>query len=236
MNNVKKGIWSLIPNYEVLILLAKSKGVSFIIFDLEHGGWSIEDLPLPIRYLRSINISSIIRIGSATQELIQKSVDCDPDYVQISGLESTLDYSKATERFHSKPKGSRGYSPWSFNSIFSQSSDPAKLILQVESKDAINNFINFVSSTDQKPNHIFIGRYDLSCSLNVPGELTHPLVADNFHKIFDFCTNSGISVSTICLDAAEYAKFKRLKLNMISISSDRQIILEGLDSLTRSLT
>ena len=228
---MKKGIWSLIPDLDILMLLTRIKDLSFIIFDTEHGGWSYSDLPFPIQFLKAKNIESVIRIGSADQIVIQQAIDCNPDFVQVSGIESVNDYEETLRKFSKKPYGSRGFSPWSYNSIFKDSEKSPKLILQVESEIAINSVMNLKSEIKEKVEHIFLGRYDLSASLGMEGQLTTSLVSEKVDKIYDYCVKNSISISTVCTDVFEFEKFRELNFDMLSVSSDRQVILNGLQSL-----
>lgn len=82
---------------------------------------------------------------------------------------------------------------------------------------------------------LFIGPYDLSQSLGVPGQIDNPLVQEEMLKIIKKCAEKGISVGTF-VDTKENAlKWKSLGVKYISYSVDMGIFYDAAKSIVEML-
>ena len=131
-------------------------------------------------------------------------------------IKSTINY------FYTPPKGSRGYSPYSYPAIKEsksgiESSTRTALCLQIESEKALNsldifNLPNLVDS-------IFIGRYDLamSCGVDIDSPDYLRLLVETGDKVRSF----GLKVGTVCLNQDEY---NYLATHFDFLSSDQMLL------------
>jgi len=78
---------------------------------------------------------------------------------------------------------------------------------------------------------IFIGPYDLSQSLGVPGQVNHPLVEEKMQHIVDICTSKGIAVGTFVDSISNAKKWTSLGVRYIAYSVDMGIFFEATKSI-----
>jgi len=137
-----------------------------------------------------------------------------PLSVQVPQIICADDVRKVKEmsRFH--PNGQRGVCRYVRAAGFSsrdkseyfRSADENILILQLEGKEAIDNLDSILEEGGMDV--LFIGPYDLSQSMGVPGEVTHPLVAEQMRKIVERCLQAGVAVGTF-VESAEISDYWR---------------------------
>lgn len=160
-------------------------GFDFIILDREHGSMSISESENMIRAAETAGIVPIIRVPSNERTNILKALDIGSFGVQIPMVNTKEDAEKAVSfAKYSAKMNSRGltfstraasYGVGVNKDLHMQTSnDESLVIVQIETQDAINNLdgILEVDGVD----FVFIGPSDLSQSLNLPGQVNHPLV------------------------------------------------------------
>jgi len=98
------------------------------------------------------------------------------------------------------------------------------IIAHIEGVEGINNLneILSVSGIDV----IFIGPYDLSQSLGIPGEVNHPLVTEKIKEVVTKCRKNNIAVSTFADDIQTAKKWISLGVQYMSFSVDVGILYE----------
>ena len=72
------------------------------------------------------------------------------------------------------------------------------VVVQVETAEAVENLSEIVAV--EGVDVIFIGPTDLSHSLGLPGEMTHPRVQETFQQIVDVVNASDVALGTLVRD------------------------------------
>ena len=103
-------------------------------------------------------------------------------------------------------------------------SNEAVIFLQLEGEEAIRNIDGILDVPGA--DIIFVGPYDLSQSLGVPGEIDHPVVVEKMKEIVEKSIQKGAAVGTF-VDTIENAeKWRELGVKYISYSVDVGIFYE----------
>lgn len=177
-------------------------GLEFVILDCEHGPVTIERMQDNIRAAENAGVIPIIRVSELSEEAIGKALDIGAygiEVPQITDAKSALKVIKAA-RF--APEGERGvcrfvraaqYSMMPRECYFKEANQ-ALIILQLEGTEAIQNLeeIMAVEGIDV----LFIGPYDLSQSMGLTGQTTHPKVIEQMKLIVECAKAKGIIVGT----------------------------------------
>ena len=208
-------------------------GFDFAILDTEHGPVSYESMQNNIRAAEVSGILPVIRTQDFSESSIGKALDIGALGVEIPQITSAEDAKTAIRHAKFFPEGERGvcrfvraahYSATERSEYFKRANQ-ALVILQLEGRKAIENLdeILAVKGIDI----IFIGPYDLSQSLGVPGQVTHPTVIARMKEIVDRCASLGITVGTF-VDTPETAKMWRdAGVRYLSYSVDVGIFYEA---------
>ena len=106
-------------------------------------------------------------------------------------------------------------------------------ILQIEGQEGIDNIDDIL--TVDGIDVLFIGPYDLSQSLGVPGEIDNPLVEEKMLEIVDKCKEKNVTVGTFVDTPENAVKWKRLGIKYISYSVDMGIFYEAMTDIVKNV-
>lgn len=216
-------------------------GFDYAILDMEHGPLGTENLANLLRAAGVASIVPIVRVPDISEQSIGKALDLGACGVQIPQVSDAEDAREALRlaRFH--PAGERGvcrfvraagYSSIPRSRYFAESNE-ALVILQLEGAKALANLdeILEVEGIDV----IFIGPYDLSQSLGVPGQVEAPVVAEAVATIAGKARTAGIAVGTFVDDAKAARKWVGAGIRYISYSVDVGIFHDACRSILGDL-
>ena len=175
-------------------------GMDFVILDMEHGPASVESLQNHIRAAQVAGVLPVVRVGSYGD--ISRVLDIGAGGVQVPQVSSAKEAEAVVREAKYFPQGERGvcrfvraarYSALEKQEYFRRANQ-ALVIIQLEGQKALENLdeIMEVPGIDI----LFIGPYDLSQSLGVPGQTTHPAVVEQMQEIVERAKKKHILVGT----------------------------------------
>ncbi|MFC6864219.1 HpcH/HpaI aldolase/citrate lyase family protein [Halomicroarcula sp. GCM10025817] len=165
-------------------------GLDFTIIDQEHGPLTAETSLSMCMGAEVGGGAPIVRVRGNEAPEIQRALDVGAAGVQIPQVESRADAEAAVEAARFAPEGGRGLSPYVRAGEYGLQDDytgtqneRTLLIVHVEGQEGIDNLdgILAVDGIDV----IFLGPYDLSQALGVPGEVTSEQVVETMSDICD---------------------------------------------------
>ena len=220
-----KGLWCLASNPIITRLIASDPKIDFLIFDEEHSEQTFSDLISFQGIVSNFNKRIVIRVASHNQENILKAYEIYPHIIMIPGISNILEAKKALDRFNLPPKGKRGFSPYTFGNIRhpSDMNEIPKIFLQIENKESLGKIDEILKL--ENLHGIFIGRYDLSISLNI--EINSPEMINLIELIASKCKSEKINVGTVALEKNELKELSNL-IDFWTIGSDVSLIIDGL--------
>jgi 4-hydroxy-2-oxoheptanedioate aldolase len=188
-NSVHLGTWVQINNAEVIEMIGTSD-FDFIVIDMEHGNIWLESVEHLIRAAENSNLYPIVRVPENNASLILKVLDLGAKGILVPHISSKEDAEKAVKAAKYSPLGERGSCPCiragrhmveNWSSFSRKSNEEVKVILLIEGEEGVANFHEIV--TIPGVDAYMIGPFDLSVSLGVPGEVSHPLVEQKFKEV-----------------------------------------------------
>jgi len=208
-------------------------GFDFIILDMEHGPNSIETVQDLIRAAQMTAMAPIVRVPSGDYEMIGSVLDVGAAGVQVPQVSCAQDVHAAMEHAKFAPLGMRGvcryvraaeYSSMSKADYFRRANE-ALLIIQIEGQAALDNLDGILAV--EGIDIVFVGPYDLSQSLGVPGEVEHPLVIDKMQQIVETCLKRDVFVGNFTEAIPQTQMWVNQGLRYMSYSVDVGILYEA---------
>ena len=208
-------------------------GFDFVIIDAEHGPISTESAQNMIRAAESVNITPVIRVGNNDEALILRALDIGAQGIEIPQVNSKSDAMRAVKSVKYSPQGERGvcryvrtanYSSMDKFKYFKYANKETMIIAHIEGVEGINNLDKILSVPGI--DIIFIGPYDLSQSLGIPGEVNHPLVTEKMKEVVSKCKENKIAVGTFADDVETAKSWISLGVQYMSFSVDVGILYE----------
>lgn len=181
-------------------------GFDFVMIDGEHGPLTQESaLPL-IRAAELHGMSPIVRIPDMEDATIKHHLDVGAHGLQIPQCDDADMVRKAVARAKYSPAGCRGTAmPRSTDYGFSLRENPwtyanenTLIMAQCESVEGLKNLeeICQIDAVDM----IFFGPFDMSASLGVIGQTTHPEVLAAEQKVLTLCKKYHKAAGTFVMD------------------------------------
>jgi 4-hydroxy-2-oxoheptanedioate aldolase len=202
-------------------------GFDFVIIDLEHGSLDIPQAENIVRAAQVAKIVPIIRVRENNSSLIARALDIGAAGVQVPHITSEEDAQDAVTAARFYPEGRRGvcrfaraayYTHLDKYEYFNKANSENLIILQIEGVKGIDNLdkILMVKGIDM----IFIGPYDLSQSLGLPGDVNNQLVIQKMQEVINMAIDSGVAVGTFVDDVANAIKWTSIGVQYLAYSVD----------------
>ena len=224
------GTWAVIPS-EVNAEILSMAGLDFIIIDQEHGPITFETAQNMSMACELNKTSPLMRIGDINQPFIQNALDIGVHGIQIPNIETKQDAERVVEFSKYPPKGDRGLSPFTRAGGYNKSNsavltekanDNTLTILNIEGKGAVENLDSILEV--EGVDVIFVGLFDLSKSLGIPGEVNAPIVLKNLEEIVLKTNKAGKSVGTIATSHESLKDFKDMGATYLVYMVDCDVI------------
>ncbi len=217
-------------------------GFDFAILDMEHGPNSLQSMQNLVRGALIAGLLPVIRVRDRQPESISQALDIGALGVQIPQVSSAKEVIEIIEAAKFAPEGKRGvcrfvraagYSSIPASVYFREAND-ALVIVQIEGKVALENIDEIFS---QKGVDIyFIGPYDLSQALGVPGEIRHPEVLRIIREIINKAKEKKCTVGLFTDTIESGIEWKKLGVGYISYSVDVGIYYSACRNILEKLT
>jgi len=208
---------------------------------MEHGPASTDRLGDLIRAAACARLAPIVRVPEISEQAIGKALDLGACGVQVPQVSSAEEAAEAVRLAKFFPLGERGVCRFvraaGYSSIgrkrYFQESNRALVILQMEGAEALGNLSDILKIDGVDV--LFIGPYDLSQSLGVPGEVNSPSVMAAMSEIVSKAKAAGKVVGTFVDDLSAAARWSKAGIHYISYSVDVRIFYEACKSTVDSL-
>lgn len=226
-------IISEVRNPNVAYMLAQC-GFDFFILDNEHGTYSSETVSNIIAAARGAGISVIVRIPEIRRATILKPLDSGAAGLLVPQV-NTVDQAKEIIK-HAKypPAGDRGVALRRAHSLYGkpaaaeylkQANEDTFIAVQAESTKAIENLEEIVSVPGI--DCIFVGPFDLSVSLGIPGQVTHPREVEAIDKILEVCQKHNSVAGILMFDLAALKPLVEKGMRFVAYSSDISLLADA---------
>lgn len=201
-------------------------GFDYAILDTEHGPTDIQSQQNNIRACELRGVVPIIRVPYIDENVIGKALDIGAAGIQISQIRTADDVKRVIKYAKFYPLGERGvcrfvraadYSSKNREKFFKDENDKI-IIIQLEGTEAIANLDEILDIEGY--DIIFIGPYDLSQSLGIPGQIDNPKVLNAMIDIVERAKSKGKVIGTFTDSYDMVDKWKKLGVQYISYSTD----------------
>jgi 2-keto-3-deoxy-L-rhamnonate aldolase RhmA len=181
-------------------------GFDFMVIDMEHSTISIEQGQRIIAASQSEGVPCIPRPVSHSNDYIKPLLESGADGMLIQMVETPEQVEALIRDIKYPPVGRRTYGVnraqaygFDFDTYINNWNETSTFLLQIESIKAVEN-IDKLLAFDQVDG-VMVGPLDISGSLGVPGQTTHPLVIEATRKVTAACERFGKGCGTQVADA-----------------------------------
>lgn len=190
------GAWFQILKSDAVEIVSKNN-FDWVCFDIEHGIYSLNDLPDLLRATKLNKKFSFVRTLSKNIYEIRKILDLGADGIIVPKIETVEEVQNIYQNIFYPPKGLRGIGYCRANmygKFFSEYIKDSKnnlFVIMIESLNGVKNLENILKQ--KMVDGIFIGPYDLSASLNDVGNFRSKKFNDCINRILFLSKKYNIS-------------------------------------------
>jgi 2-keto-3-deoxy-L-rhamnonate aldolase RhmA len=215
--------------------IAAEAGAEFAVFDMEHTGWSMETIRMLMATARAAEIVPMVRVPSLQYHFISRVLDVGAMGVVVPFVSDEEQAKLIVSHAKYAPEGRRGvafgvahddYRGGNLVTKMRRANDEVMLIAQIENAEGVEHAdrIAAVDGIDA----LWIGQFDLTTSLGIPGRLDHRLFKEATLRVVEACRRHGKTAVLGMMDADALANGPGEGFRMLVYLADLWIYQQGL--------
>ena len=219
-------------------VILKNAGCEFIIFDMEHGGLSLEQFKVLATISNSNNISPLIRIPEVSYNYVARALDLGAAGIMTPMVNSSEEAIKIVKSSKYPPEGIRGagfgfahdnYNNQNPLAYIQNANNELINIIQIETKLALENVesIAEINGVDC----LWVGHFDLTNFLGIPGNFTSSIYLDAIKRVVEAGKANSKSLGIMVNNNEELEMYSRMGFNMIAVGTEMNILSRSISKI-----
>jgi 2-dehydro-3-deoxyglucarate aldolase/4-hydroxy-2-oxoheptanedioate aldolase len=187
--------------------ILKGAGCDFVLFDTEHSGFSTDVVKACVRYFEAAQLPAIFRVPSKSYHHLARYSDMGAQGIMVPLVNDAREASEIVSHLKYYPDGRRGVGVGLAHDNYTSGAVPEKLkslnerncvFVQIETAAAAENVdaIAAVPGVDC----LWVGHFDLSCALSIPGEFGHPKFISAIERVTAAARRHGKALGRLVTD------------------------------------
>jgi 2-keto-3-deoxy-L-rhamnonate aldolase RhmA len=218
-----------------LARLAANAGADFIIYDMEHTGWSIETVRDLIASGDGAPIVPFVRVPATQYHFIARVLDVGAMGIMVPMVGDAAQAEMIVQSAKYPPLGQRGaafhmahdgYAGGDVLEKMRSANDEVVLIAQIENRSGLEN-VERIAAVDGI-DILWIGQFDLSNFLGIPGQFTHPTFLDAIKRVTEAGQRYGKTAAFMVPSVEEGLERMRQGFRCVAYWGDLWIYQQGL--------
>ena len=213
----------------------KNSDCEFVIFDMEHGGLTFDKFKELAIICRGINLFPIIRIPELKYNYISRSLDLGAYGIMIPMVNNSEEAKEAVLFSKYPPLGKRGagfgfthddYKKQDPKTVIESANNNLLNIIQIENKNGLENIEEIASIKDV--DCLWLGHFDLSNFLNIPGQFGSKLFLNAIHRIVKAAKKNGKSLGIMVNSKKEKDFYHKMGFNVIAVGTEMSLLKDSI--------
>lgn len=161
--------------------IVKASGCEYVLYDMEHSGFGFETAKQAVRYFEAAGVAVIARVPSKDYDQIARIADMGAEGIMLPMVNNAAEARQILDCLKYIPDGKRGVALGVAHDNYTRTgvvADRLKaankrttLFCQIETAEGVEN-ADAMAALDGV-DCLWVGHFDLSCSLGIPGEFGH---------------------------------------------------------------
>jgi 2-dehydro-3-deoxyglucarate aldolase len=192
---VSIGSWITLRDPAVAEIMAKA-GFDWLAVDLEHTSLGLRDAIDLVRVIDLCGVAPLVRLSANDSVLIKRLMDGGAQGIIVPMVNTASEARMAVAACRYPPAGHRGVGlsraqtfGETFDDYFAHNNERAVVIVQIEHQIAVRNVADILAVDGVDA--LLIGPYDLSASMDIPGQFDHPKLKENVARVIEAAQRVG---------------------------------------------
>jgi len=212
--------------------ILKASGCDFVLFDMEHSGFSIETVKQNIRYFEAAGVRMIVRVPSKDYDHIARVCDMGAEGIMLPMVNNAEEARRILDSIKYVPDGKRGVALGVAHDNYRTVGTVAErlmaanrrttLFCQIETVDGVEN-ADAMAAMDGV-DCLWVGHFDLSASLGIPGDFGNKIFIDAIAKVAAATKRHGKALGRLVPNVETGIEYNKLGFDFICYSGDVWIL------------
>lgn len=239
------GPFVIVPSCTLVDTLGYA-GMDFCILDMEHGPLSLETCADLVIAAQGAGVAPIIRVGENSEHPIARALDIGAEGVQVPQINTRTDASKVVRSAKYSPHGERGLSVFTRAGYYykgtgtvagtshtDRQNAETTVVVHIEGQRGLNNLdeIMDIPGIDV----LFLGPYDISQSLGIPGQVRSPKVERALKLAAGKARRRGRAIGSYAKDTEMAKWLLDLGVQYLSINVDATIYMQACERMVNEI-
>lgn len=174
--------------------IAATAGAEFVIFDMEHTGWTVETIRTLVATCGAADLAPFVRVPATQYHLLAGPLDVGVAGLMVPMVENEAQARLIVQSAKYPPVGRRGaafgvahddYSGGDILAKMESANREQLLIAQIETVSGVAE-ADRIAALDGI-DVLWIGHFDLTNSMGIPGQFTHPTYLKAVERVITVC-------------------------------------------------
>jgi len=226
--------------------ILKAAGAQFVFLDMEHSGFGFDTVKQLLRYMEAAELPAFVRVPSRHYHHIARALDMGAEGIMTPMAGTAEEARRIAAHAKYPPLGNRGvalgiahdrYAPGAPVTKMRAANRHVAVFLLIETRQGLEN-VEEIAATDGIDG-LWIGHFDLSTSLGIPGRFDHPDFLAAVDRVARACARHKKSFGCLVLDVEGGIAAYHQGFDMICYSADvwllRETLSRGIGDLKAAL-
>lgn len=212
-------------------------GYDWLLIDAEHGPNDLRTILAQLQAIAPYESQPVVRPPLGDEVLIKQLLETGIQTLLIPMVDTAEQAANMVSAMHYPPKGIRGVgsalaraSRWGrINDYMTQADDEMCLLIQVETKTAIENLDEILAVDGY--DGIFFGAADLAASYGLVGQSNHPEIVDIILEGLARVKAKGLAGGVLCTDKSLNQRYIDAGANFVAIGVDALLLAKATSDL-----
>jgi 2-keto-3-deoxy-L-rhamnonate aldolase RhmA len=222
--------------------ILKGAGCDFTLFDLEHSGFGFETVKSALRYFEGADVAAIVRVPSKEYHHIARACDMGAEGIMLPMVGSAKEARQILDCMKYHPQGKRGvalgvahdnYRGGDVAAKLAAANKRTTLFCQIETAEGVKN-AEEIAAMDGV-DCLWVGHFDLSVSLGVPGQFEHPKFTKAIDKVVAAARKHRKSLGRLVPNVETGIEYNKMGFDFICYSGDVWVLQNALTTAVGQL-
>ena len=221
-------------------------GIDYVIIDNEHGPFDVESSEECIRACEHSGLTAFCRVREVSRPAVMKLLDVGAQGLIVPYIERMDQIKALIEYAKYPPVGKRGFcgtkkDRWGYaypgtepmEKQFEYWNRETFLIPQCETVEALE-MIEKITALEGIDG-IFVGPFDLSISMGIPGQFDNPVFVAALERILAACKAAGKFTMIFTGRPEKIRDYYEMGFDIVTYNMDAAVLIEGFRKITESI-
>lgn len=217
--------------------IAAGSGLDWLLIDMEHSPVTLDSVLHQLQAVAGYPITPMVRVPVGDTVVVKQVLDLGAQNLLVPMISTAEQAQSMVAAVHYPPRGRRGVGSalsrsarWNrVEDYLADASQHVSLCVQIESAEAVTN-IEEILAVDGIDG-IFVGPSDLSASMGLLGQQSHPEVVAAVRRCFTAARSAGVPVGVNAFDPDVARGYAADGVDFLLVGADVSLLARGSERL-----